>query len=321
MLVRSGFGIAVTYVLMGMSQTPIQFLLLRAANGLLAGFIPASIMLVASNTPSEEMGFALGIIQTAVSIGGIMGPFFGGYCAKLMGIRSTMFFGAAMLTVASILAVLGTREKIVKQEQRNGVLGDLHYVLGDNILRNVILALLMVQVGLQVIQPVLPLFIGSMVAKENVEVVTGIVFSIIGVSTAIGSPLLSRLKGLNYHKAFVQGLGAAAILSVIQGLTRQVYILGFERFVFGFANAAITVGGNVLIAQNSREDMRGRAFGALNGISSLGSVAGPLIGGYMGDHLGLASPFFGGGVVFAGAAALVLYGARMSVEPASETSP
>lgn len=314
MLVRSGFGIALTYVLMGYSRTPLQYLLLRAANGVLAGFIPSSIMLVASNTPEEDMGFALGIIQTAIAIGGIMGPFFGGYCAKLLGIRSTMFFGAAILTIASALAVFGTRERVVKQERRTGVLGDLRYVLGERTLSSVIMALLIVQVAITIIQPALPLFVGSMVAPKDVEVMTGIIFSIIGLSTAIGAPLLSRMKGISYRKTFIQGLSAAAFLSVIQGLSRQVHLLGFERFIFGFANAAITVGGNVLIAKNSAQEMRGRAFGALNGISSLGAVVGPLIGGYLGDHYGLASPFFIGGGFFALAAVVVVYGVNKQSE-------
>ena len=75
---RSGFGIALTYVLMGIAANHWQLLVFRGLNGLLSGFIPTAIMLVASNTPEEDMGYALGIINTFIALGGIMGPFIGG---------------------------------------------------------------------------------------------------------------------------------------------------------------------------------------------------------------------------------------------------
>jgi DHA1 family multidrug resistance protein-like MFS transporter len=78
MLMRSGIGIAITYLLMAASHTHIQLFLARALMGLLSGFVPAATMLVASNTPEEHLGPALGAIQTAVAIGTISGPLIGG---------------------------------------------------------------------------------------------------------------------------------------------------------------------------------------------------------------------------------------------------
>ncbi len=68
--------------------------------------------------------------------------------------------------------------------------------------------------------------------------------------------------------------------------------------VFGLFNGILTVSGNVLAAQSVSRDFRGRAFGVLNGVLPLGSVTGPIIGGAMGDSLGLGSSFYASGAMF-----------------------
>jgi len=95
------------------------------------------------------------------------------------------------------------------------------------------------------------------------------------------------------------GLILACLLHALQGLTGRIELLILERFCFGFANAAILVTGNVLIAQGAPEDRRGQVFGLLNAISSLGSIIGPLLGGYIAGRYGLASPFFLSALLFA----------------------
>lgn len=296
MLLRSGLGIAATYVLMGICANHWQLLGLRALNGVLSGFIPSSIMLVATNTPDMNLGFALGIIQTAVSMGNIMGPAIGGYSAKLLGVRSTFFMGAAVLAVAAIWAFLGTREVVKPPAERTSVVRDVFSVMDNKVLRVVILSQLLVQTSLMVIQPTLMLFV-QQITRANAEVVTGVLFSVAGLSMAIGAPLLGKIKNANYLGVMVIGTVAGGVMMLVQGLSRSTWMLGGERFVFGFANAAMAVSASVLLAQYADPSERGRTFGVYNGITSLGSVFGPLLGGVLGESFGLASPFFGSAIV------------------------
>jgi DHA1 family multidrug resistance protein-like MFS transporter len=296
MFMRSGFGIALTYVLMAVSHNHYQVFAWRALNGLLSGFIPSAILLVATNTPEVHLGFALGIIQTANSIGTIMGPMIGGVSANLFGVRSTLFASAAVLALAAVCAYYGTREEIRPQQRKSTFLTDMRQVTSNGALRIIMISQLLINTALMVIQPTLPLFVGEIVTT-NVAMFTGVIFSIIGVSTALGAPLFGKIKNLNYQGLYVLGIGSGAILSITQGLTRSVWLLGGERFLFGFANAAMLVGGNVLLTQYSNPEERGRIFGVFNGIASLGSVAGPLLGGFLGDRLGLASPFYGSAIL------------------------
>lgn len=297
MLLRSGLGIAATYVLMALSSNHLQLLGLRALNGMLSGFIPSSILLVATNTPEANLGFALGMIQTATSAGQILGPMVGGFGARLLGVRSTLFAGAALLALAAFFGFFCTKEEVSPPKEKSKVFRDFTMVLGNSSLRVIILSYVLVSTALMVVQPTLPLFVGKMVARD-VTVITGIIFSITGVSMALGAPFFGKLRNANHLGVFVLGVAAAAVLSVFQGFAHSTWVLGGERFLFGFANAAMAVSVNVLLTQYTDPSERGRTFGAFNGITSLGSVVGPMIGGVMGDSFGLASPFFGSAFIF-----------------------
>lgn len=303
MFIRAGIGIAIANLLMALAQNYGQYLLLRFLNGTLSGFIPACTMFIASNMPERRVGFALGINQSAISIGTIMGPAIGGYLAEIFGMRLAMGLVALFVFLASLLCIFGSKEITASDKTRKtDVLGDLKSVLKVPTLRGVIFALLMVNMALTIIQPVLTLYIQQLVGEDGAKVVSGFVYSIIGVSTALGAPLISYLHTLRApKKVFYYGLGAAAVLYVIQGLTTNVYLLGGERFLFGFANSAVTITANVLVTMSAPPEMRGRTFGALNGISSLGNVVGPILGGSLGDALGYNVPFFVGGILFLGA--------------------
>lgn len=91
MILRSGFGMALVISLTGFATGPISLLLLRLLNGVISGFIPASIGLVSTNTPKERVGYALGFLQSGTVAGGICGPLIGGVLAQAFGYRMIFF--------------------------------------------------------------------------------------------------------------------------------------------------------------------------------------------------------------------------------------
>ncbi|KPK88821.1 MAG: hypothetical protein AMJ94_13980 [Deltaproteobacteria bacterium SM23_61] len=84
MLIRAVFGFAVTSLLMAFAQNVTQLFFLRLIQGGVAGFIAATLAIVATTTPREHMGYAMGILQTSLTTGGIIGPLVGGVLADLI---------------------------------------------------------------------------------------------------------------------------------------------------------------------------------------------------------------------------------------------
>jgi MFS transporter, DHA1 family, multidrug resistance protein len=111
MVLRAMFAAMVTVGLMGLATEPWQLVALRMVEGAFTGTVAASTALVASSAPKERLGFALGMIQTAVIAGASIGPFLGGISADLVGYRSTFYLSAAVLGSAGLIVLLLVHEQ------------------------------------------------------------------------------------------------------------------------------------------------------------------------------------------------------------------
>src|SRR5690606_29085895 len=65
MMLRAGLCLSGAYFLYFLVQNPYQLFAARLVEGLLAGYIPAAIAIIATSTPEKKVGYALGIISTA----------------------------------------------------------------------------------------------------------------------------------------------------------------------------------------------------------------------------------------------------------------
>lgn len=297
MLARSGYGLVVTGALMAFASSHWQLLFYRTVYGLLSGFIPASIMLIVSNTPQDKMGFALGTINSFVAIGSIMGPFVGGALVQYIGVRNNMLVSAGILLLVTTVAVLGTKEKLHAQTEKTTVFQDLQLVLQNRMLKVFFISMVVLNISTFLFVATLPLRIGEM-AHVHTDLITGVMFSLTGIAMALGSMALGRMNGFSYVKVLLTGLVLSGLLCFVQGITGSLYVLGVTRFLFGLTNASVNVAGNVLITLHSKVENRGRVFGVLNSFTAFGGLIGPLLGGILGEYLGLGSSFYACAMVF-----------------------
>ncbi|MBE3590380.1 MAG: MFS transporter [Firmicutes bacterium] len=311
MLLRSGFSLALIYLLMGYAQTPLQLAVLRVLFGMMSGFIPASTALVASNTPTQALGRALGALQTGGAVGGVLGPLFGGVIAHLVGFRGAFTLSAAGLFLGATLAFLFVGERVQAGPARGlgALLTDLRGLLQSGSLRAAYGVLFLMQLGLMMAAPVLPLVIAARAGRASVLAV-GLLFSLAGVAQVIGAPFTARLgKRWSYAAVLAASLAAAGLLMLPQAFA-GIGGLAAARLAFGVALAWATVSVNLIVARAAPEGHRGQAFGLLNTVTSLGSMAATLAGGFAGDLLGWSWAIVLSGGFFMVAAALALWAMR-----------
>src|SRR5205823_8676194 len=110
MLMRALFGGGLSVAFLALAQSPLQLVLLRALQGAASGTVAATTTLVATGTPRENVGTAMGVISSAVALGSAVGPFAGGVAANYIPLRYVFLGGGVLLLIAVVPVIFGVRE-------------------------------------------------------------------------------------------------------------------------------------------------------------------------------------------------------------------
>src|SRR5262249_57188333 len=70
----------------------------------------ATTALVAGGTPRPRVGWALGVLTSAVAVGSALGPLVGGLAASILGVRAIFWAGGGLLAAATIPVFAIVRE-------------------------------------------------------------------------------------------------------------------------------------------------------------------------------------------------------------------
>jgi DHA1 family multidrug resistance protein-like MFS transporter len=305
MLIRSGFSLSVAYFANYFVHDPYIFLLARVLQGLMAGFIPASIALIATNTPEKQVGYALGVMSTASAAGGIIGPLVGGVLSHWIGTRDCFVVSGFVVLVAAFIGLIGVKEMHVKREgARSKVLNDLKQAAGNSQLMGVFWMTVLISTSVMILEPLLTIYVVQIGGSQNnAALSSGIIFSAVGVATVImGSRWGIIGQKIGYEKTLFIGLIGGAIGNLLQLGIHHLVGFGILRFSYGLFFAAVYPALNSLIVRYTDPDFRGRAFSLNQTSNQLGMMAGPVIGGVLGGWVGIKAVFFITGVTLLGAA-------------------
>ncbi len=293
MVIRSGVGQAIVYALQFFVANPYQFLVLRILNGMFSGMNPSCIALAATNTPDENLGYCLGVLQTSAAAGTITGPLIGGVLVQYIGYRETFVAASVLLVFATVIVALFVKETSVRRtDSKVQVLQDLKLAFANRPLRMVLFAAVLVQASLSVLQPVLTLQVVKLGRAETATVSAGIIYSLAGIATVIAAPLWARrAKRAGFRQVLTVGLLGAGVLNIPLAFVGSLYTFGALRFGVGLLTAGALLSVNALTAQSVETEFRGRAFGILASFVQMGHVVGPMAGGLTGTYMGLEATF------------------------------
>ena len=295
MVVRAMLGLALANFLMGFAQNAPQLLLLRFFQGSLAGFVAPSLALMASCTPEEKTGQALGTLQSALVTGMIVGPLLGGLLAHFMGYRPIFFWTAFFCLSGAIIVIRFVKEEFIRQEKekKSSLRDHLRYVFHSRELRVMLLLLILVQCSIVIVAPFLSLYVEYLkVSPEFIGLMTGVVFGITGVANASTAPFWGkRADRIGYRKNLRHSLMGITLFSFPQAFVTNVYQLLILRAGLGIFVSGVIPTINTIVQRSTSERDRGGIYGIFQGGLLLGNVAGPLIGGVLAASLGLRSIF------------------------------
>jgi len=302
MVERSLASFVVLMAAMAMVTRAWHVLAIRAVQGLFAGYGSLSVAMAAESAPRDQMPASIGLVQTAQRLGPGLGPVIGGILAGVLGLRRAFFVTAAFYGVALVVVHLmyddrathGYADLRPSQEppsppagtevsRRDGGRVSFRDVLS---FQNFILMMVVI-FGLQFVDrslgPVLPLYVAHVgVADSRVALVSGILFSIMAATGALGHHLCGKLLRRHATRTvIVWGAAAAAIGAGLLGATGNLWLMNVASAIFGIGigaamTASYSAAGRVIPA-----GAHGTGFGVLTSASLTGMAISPFVAGLL----------------------------------------
>jgi DHA1 family multidrug resistance protein-like MFS transporter len=264
-------------------------LAIRAVQGLFAGYGSLSVAMAAESAPRDRMPQAIGLVQTAQRIGPAIGPVIGGILAGVVGLRGGFLATAAFYGVGLVVVHLMYDDAAASVvHAKDGDIGSGGRVSFRNVLafQNFILMMAVI-FGLQFVDrsfgPVLPLYVEQVgTARANVPLVSGLLFSVMACTGALGHHFCGRLMRRYPTKQIIAGGSAIAALSCgLLGLSGNLWLMSIASAAFGIGigsamTASYSAAGAVIPAS-----AHGAGFGVLTSASLIGMASSPFIAGLL----------------------------------------
>ena len=302
-LIRSSFGMALCNILIAFQTIPEGVVLIRLIQGLVSGFYSASITLIASETPIERTGWALGLLASANLAGSLIGPLLGGYIADTVGIRNDFIIVGIIMGLAGLLATVFIHEDYVpKANVEKLSISKLKEQIPEfNSIIALCVASFIYAICIMSLQPVISVYIKGILPSntENIAFIAGAVFSAMGIAQLMSSSPLGKLVDkIGPRKVLVISLIYVGILNIPQAYVSDVYQLAIIRFLQGFGLGGMLPALNTYLSSKTPREFTGQVFSYNQSCLFLGYFLGAVGGASLMAWLGFTTLFWVSGGLF-----------------------
>lgn len=302
-LIRSSFGMALCNILIAFQTTPEGVVLIRLIQGLVSGFYSASITLIASESPIERTGWALGLLASANLAGSLIGPLLGGYIADTVGIRNDFIIVGIIMSLAGLLAAVFIHEdyKPKANVEKLSISKLKEQIPEFNSVIALCVASFIYAICIMSLQPVISVYIKGIVPSdtENLAFIAGAVFSAMGIAQLMSSSPLGKLVDkIGPRKVLVISLIYVGILNIPQAYVSDVYQLAIIRFLQGFGLGGMLPALNTYLSSKTPREFTGQVFSYNQSCLFFGYFLGAIGGSSLMALLGFTTLFWVSGGLF-----------------------
>ena len=302
-LIRSSFGMALCNILIAFQTTPEGVVLIRLIQGLVSGFYSASITLIASESPIERTGWALGLLASANLAGSLIGPLLGGYIADTVGIRNDFIIVGTLMGLAGVLATIFIHENYVPQPnpEKLSIRKLKEQIPEFNSIVALCVASFIYAICIMSLPPVISVYLKGIVPSdtENLAFIAGAVFSAMGIAQLMSSSPLGKLVDkIGPRKVLVVSLIYVGILNIPQAYVSDVYQLAIIRFLQGFGLGGMLPALNTYLSSKTPREFTGQVFSYNQSCLFFGYFLGSVGGASLMAWLGFTTLFWVSGGLF-----------------------
>ena len=325
MTLRANLGGALVLFAMGLVRTPELLLVLRMVQGAFTGTVIANLTLVVSNTPEKRIGFAIGIMNSAVFAGNAIGPLVGGYFADLFGFRIAFYLSSITLFLAFFVALFWVKEDFSPQVAPGPprIFRDMAHLFRENRILPFIALFALFALARFSPRPMYPLLVKKIAAAGlGVATQAGLINATAGVAAVLAGIAVGRLA--DRGKPFVIGIFCASLAGVFlfpQGFMPSVWSIIPLVFFADFFSAGVDPIMNILLSRRVPVERRGTAFGLSGSARAVGWSIGAMLGGILAAYLDFKAVFINAAVLFLIVAFLLSRLHRRSGASGPDTDP
>lgn len=301
MTIRATFGLAIAQVLIGFSQDINQLFIARMLQGGLSGFLPAAMALIASNTPEEKTGYALGILQSSTAAGTVLGPLLGGVIADFLSFRAVFFVVAGLLAIVGVAIILFVNEDKLEQSKNDySFLDNWKFVLSNKKFLIPSLLIMLTALGISFVRPIFVLFVETLeIDHRYLPTITGALYSIVGIFSIFSAYWWGKhVEKFGLAKSLFIASFVTAMMYFLHSIIKNPYYLIPVRTLLGFGYGAIAPLLFTRISNQVAKERRGGVMGIGSSFQVMGNLIGPLFGGYAGAVIGFQFSFLITGGIF-----------------------
>jgi DHA1 family multidrug resistance protein-like MFS transporter len=295
------FGYGITMIGFGLATQLWMMFLARILSGILSSATsPTTMAYISDSTTEEDRGRGMGLLGAAAGLGTIFGPALGGFLAERS--LSTPFFVAAALSFLAMLLVFlflpeSKPEATYNEDETHERILDprswwhtLNSPIGP-----LLMSAFIATAGVMIFFGILGLYALERFGYGTSQV--GLIFTILGLVTAIGQGLLvgPLTKRFGDQRVIKVGFLLSAV-SLLLILLADRFVLLLLSIAFFSLISALLIPAIISLTSKRTSLSQGFTMGLSNSFISLGRMVGPLLGGYLFD-LQWGLPFWGGAAV------------------------
>ena len=282
MLIRSMLGGAITVGLIFLVQNPTELIVLRFLQGATSGTVAAATALVAAETPRTRVGWALGVVSSAVALGSAIGPVIGGFAGAVFGLR-LVFLGGGILLLGSLLPVLLIVRESPHVPQTGPRLSTLALIASQPGLRRALSVLISAQ-GLvsACVSSSSQLVVLRLleIVSSGVSAISGVGFGLSGLASSAAAITYTRVgRRLGYVRTAAVSALLLSLAIALVGVAPWVALVVVAVGLTGLFAGVIVPATSAMIGLETPAEAQSTVFGFNASSVAFGFFIGPLIGG------------------------------------------
>ncbi|MBM4277730.1 MAG: multidrug efflux MFS transporter [Deltaproteobacteria bacterium] len=259
------------FFLMGFTTDLHLLLLLRILQGLIGGTSTIGLIIISSSSPREKVTSYLGIYQSSMTLGQLVGPPLGSFAAALFGFKGAFISASLVMFASLIFCIFYVADvPILPKKEKSS----FRFYVDKRLLIGWFLCFIS-QLQLMFLPSILPnVFEKFQMARPVALKFAGIVVMIYTTTAMIGTYLwswVSRKYGVYRMIIFLLSLGVLfqALLAFSQGIVDFTIIRMIQT---GLVAVVLPLSISLFVS-----DLRGSTIGFLNSARFTGNAMGPVI--------------------------------------------